>query len=306
MSLGQRCDLIELRSLVVERLAVTQRVEQPDETCDEIDHVGAVGGSDLAQIGGGLPRNVRLRPLELARESREASAEGDAAEDVLVDESRDLVTRTAQAALGALERQRGLSRDELGEPGGLRPVGSSRTAPALAQLGQGCRFAGDDAAPVRVRRKTQRSPQPARIARIAKRDQVPQASHPNSSDLLGLPRDAQRGQQRVIGCGDAGLESRVEPRLAADVGAWGGSRARRRPRARRRRGRSRTIQPSRSRRSSRLEASSRKTTRRAPPRPGGRGQSGSSGKARVIGPRPPISPIVSSRRAESVADLSRP
>src|SRR5271166_14275 len=108
MSLGQSCDLIELRPFVVERLAVTQGVEELDETCDEIDHIGTVGGSDLAQIGGGLTRDVRLRPLELAGESRKASAEGDAAEDVLVDESRDLVARAAQAPLGALKCKRGL------------------------------------------------------------------------------------------------------------------------------------------------------------------------------------------------------
>src|SRR5271157_4014780 len=213
MSLGQSCDLVELRPLVVERLAVTQGVEEPDEMGDEIDHVRTVGGSDLAQIGGCLTRNTRLRPPEFAREGSETGAEGGAAEDVLVDESGDLVTCATQAPLGALKRQRCLSCNELCEPSGLREIGSSSAAPALAQLGQGCGLTGDDAAAVRVTPQNPTLAQPAGIAWIAERGEVPQASNPNSPYLFGLPRHAEGGKQGVVGCGHARLEPRVEPRL---------------------------------------------------------------------------------------------
>src|SRR5208283_511164 len=213
MSLGQRCDRIELRPLVVERFAVSQGVKEPDETGDEINHVGAVGRRDLAQIGGRLPRNVRLRPLELPCQGRDAGAEGGATEDVLVDKAGDLVTRTAQASLGALKRQRSLSRDELCEPGGLRHVASGSTAPALAQLGQGCRFTRDDATAVGVAPQNPTLAQPAGIAWITEGGEVPETRNPNSPHLLGLPRHPQRGKQGIVGCGHASLESGGEPLL---------------------------------------------------------------------------------------------
>ena len=147
-----------------------------------------------------------------------------------MDEARHLVARAAQAPLGALERERRLARDELGEAGRLRDVGAAGPPPALAQLGDRRRLAGDDAAAVGLAAE-----QPAPGAARPGSRGSPKASRsrePARADAVALRRAARRraaapaaGRRRRRG----GLEARVE-RGAAPAAA------RRRNRDRPRRG----------------------------------------------------------------------
>ena len=184
--LRERLHVLELVAIVVELPPVALRVEQADQPGDQVDHERAVGGGDLAQVPRGLARHARGRAPERARQAVDAAAERRPAEDVLVDQARHLVARAAQRALGALEREHRLARDELGEPRGLGEIGAAGAAPALAQLGDGRRLARDDAAAIGLAAQDQPLVQRSGIARIAQQDQIArQHACAASSRLLG-------------------------------------------------------------------------------------------------------------------------
>ena len=84
-------------------------------------------------------------------------------------QARHLVARAAQRALGALEREHRLARDELGEARRLREIGAAGAAPALAQLG--------DRSPARPRRcGSDRAPGAGSAAGAALRDRADRAA----------------------------------------------------------------------------------------------------------------------------------
>ena len=139
-------------------------------------------------------------------------------------EARHLVARAAQAALGALERERGLARDELGEAGGLADRAAHRVPPALAQLARGRGLARHDPAAVELAPRDPALAQRVRIARIAAQ-QIDEARAALAVALARKPRDAQRREQRIAVAG------RAAPRASRSArggrgGATGECRAR--------------------------------------------------------------------------------
>ena len=72
-----------------------------------------------------------------------AAAEGGPGENDLAHEARHLVAQPPDAPLGALEGQRGLAGDEVGEARRLAQIGATGTPPALAQLGHRRGLTGD-------------------------------------------------------------------------------------------------------------------------------------------------------------------
>src|SRR6185503_3838333 len=102
----------ELARVVAQALRIALGVEEPREPGREVDRERTVRGGNLAQIARGFARDARFALAALERELRDAAAERRPREDVLAHEARHLVARAAQAALGALERERGLPRDE--------------------------------------------------------------------------------------------------------------------------------------------------------------------------------------------------
>src|SRR5207253_4100211 len=143
-------------------------------------------------------------------EARDAAAEDGPRDDLLLDEARHLVARAAEPALGALERERRLPRDEVREPGGVRDVGAARAPPALAQLRGRRRLARDDAAAVRVPPEHPRLAEPSRVARVAEGQELSEARGPHPVLLGRQPGDAQRGEQRVVADGKPRLQPRID------------------------------------------------------------------------------------------------
>src|SRR6266566_3388649 len=150
MALAERGEGFELHAVVVQGLAVALRVHEADQVGCQVEVVRAVTRGDLAEIAAGVARHTRLVAAEAPRQARNAAAEGRARDDLLLEEARHLVARAAEPSLGALERERRLPRDEVGEAGGVREVGAAGAPPALAQLRGRRRLARDDAAAVRV------------------------------------------------------------------------------------------------------------------------------------------------------------
>ena len=129
-------------------------------------------------------------------------------------EARHLVARAAQTALGALERERGLARDELGEAGGLADRAAHRLPPALAQLARGRGLARHDPAAVELAPRDPALAQRVRIARIAAH-QIDEARAALAVALARKPRDAQRREQRIAVAGELRLELRDRHAAAA-------------------------------------------------------------------------------------------
>src|SRR5207247_4229070 len=141
----------------------------------------------------GVARHTRLVAAEAPRQARNAAAEGRARDDLLLEEARHLVARAPKPPLRALERERRLPRDEVGEAGGVREVGAARAPPALAQLRGRRRLARDDAAAVRVPPEHPRLAEPARVARVAEGQELGEPRRPHPVLLGPQPGDAQRG-----------------------------------------------------------------------------------------------------------------
>ncbi len=210
VALRERVDLGELLMVIVQRFAVAACVEEVDQVRGQVDDVRAVRRGDFAEISDRLGRNLRLRAFQLARETRDAAAEARPGLDVLADEARHLVAGPAEAALGALEGERRLQRDEVGEPRRLRRIGAAGELPALAELRERRRLTCDDAAALRVAAEHPPLAKPAGVARVAGREQVAEARPVHAVDLRRLPRDPERRHQRIVADREAGLELRVE------------------------------------------------------------------------------------------------
>ena len=188
--LRERAQLVHLRGLVVQHLAVAALVEALPELHDQVDHEGAVRGRDLAQVGGGLAQHGRVGAAERGGEAVQLAAEGRAPEHVLVHEARHLVARAAQPALRDVEHEVGLAHDELREPDGRACVGAGAAAPALAQRRGRGRLARDDAHPLGRGAQHVVLAQPARVAWIAELQQVREARLPHAVALARLPHHA--------------------------------------------------------------------------------------------------------------------
>src|SRR5262249_8134761 len=124
-----------------------------------------------------------------------------------------LVAQPPDAALGALERQAGLTRDEVGQPRGLAEVGAARAAPALAQLGSQRRLAGDYLVAGGATRP-ERLTHPAGIARVAQQQQPQQAAAGAAPGRTLEPRHPERREERVVVRRQACVQACVEPGMA--------------------------------------------------------------------------------------------
>src|SRR5262249_37458017 len=184
-----------------------------DAVRGEVDDVGAVGGGDLLQIALRLTLGRRHGTSELLREAGDPAAERGPGDDVLAHEARYLVAQPADATLRALERQAGLTRDEVGEPRGLAEVGAARAAPALTQLGSQRRLAGDHLV-ARGAARPERLTHPAGIARVAHQQQPQQATAGAAPGRTLEPRHPERREERVVGGGQTRVQARVEPGMA--------------------------------------------------------------------------------------------
>ena len=223
VALGERVDVLQLGAVVVSSAAVALRVEQVDQLGDEVDHERAVGGGDLAQVARRLARHARRRASERAREARDAAAERRAREDVLVHEARHLVARAAQRALGALERERGLARDELGEAGRRRESApparrqrsrSSETAPARRRRCGSDRGRGAGSAPgAAARDRADRAAGAGRAAaprgsrRAAWASQATRSGASSGSSPDASAASSARSERRLRGRRDGGSDT---------------------------------------------------------------------------------------------------
>jgi hypothetical protein len=217
VSLGERLEPRQLSAVVLDRLAVALGVEQVDQVRGDIDHEGAVGGGDLAQVARGVALDARARPPLLAGEAGQTAAEGRLAEDVLVHQTRHLVAIAAQPPFAALERERCLTRHEFRQPPRLGGIGAAGVAPARAKLRGRRGLARHDAAALRLAAEDPALAQRARVAGVAEAEQVRQSHRAPAIALLRQPRDAQWRQQHVAAGGQAGVEWRQRggPRAAA-------------------------------------------------------------------------------------------
>jgi hypothetical protein len=125
---------LDLRRLHPE-LAIAARRRRSAEAGEHIDPERAVERRDLAQIPLRVALDSSERSIELARETVQASLEGGPRQDLLLQEARNLVAPTAEAALRAVEGERRLSRDETLQPDRLREVRSDRLLRAEALAG---------------------------------------------------------------------------------------------------------------------------------------------------------------------------
>ncbi len=211
MALSEGVELAQLVVVVVQRLAVAARIEQVNELRRQIDDVRAVRRGDLTQILRRFLGHAGLGLADFARQLGDPAAKGRPRFDVLADEARDLVARAAKSALGPLERERRLQRDEVREPGRLRGVGAARELPTLAQLRERRRLARDDAAALRVTPQDPGLTKTAGVTRIAARQQVAESGAVEAVDLRWLPCDSQWRHQRVVTDREPALELGIEP-----------------------------------------------------------------------------------------------
>jgi hypothetical protein len=198
----------QLRAVVLDRLAVALGVEQADQVRGDVDHEGAVGGSDLAQVARGVALHARERQPLLAGEAGQAAAKRRLTQDVLLHQPRHLVAIAAQPPFAALERERRLTRHEFREPPRLGGVGAAGAAPARAKLRGRRGLARHDAAALRIGAQDPALAQRARVARVAEGEQVRQSHRAPAVVPLRQPHDAQRRQQHVAAGGQAGVEGR--------------------------------------------------------------------------------------------------
>ena len=136
-SIAQRlCNALELRIVNVDIrvvVAATRRAIQRDH---DVERERRLRGGHLAQVARGLPEHVRHRAVQLLRGVGDQVAKLRVGEYLAVQDPGNLVTHTADHALGAFQRNQRLAGDILGQPVSARTVCSVR--PSLAQFIQRC------------------------------------------------------------------------------------------------------------------------------------------------------------------------
>jgi len=203
---------LQLLAVVVEVLRVALSVRHANQPVHQVDDVRADAGGDLLQVVARAPLHLLRRQAGGLGERREARAELPVREDFLAHEARHLVARAAQRPFGALERQGRLPQHEEGERRARISVAlAARLPPLLAQGRRRRRFAGYDAAAVRVARQHPALAQRAGRARVAQGEQVEQPHRAFAAVLPRQPRHPHRCQQRVVALRQARHHGRVEP-----------------------------------------------------------------------------------------------
>src|SRR5262249_28696066 len=227
IALSQVVDVLEIAAVVVQRLAVSARVEEVDQLRGEVDDVRAVGGGDLLEIALRVAQHRRLRPSELLCQARDAGTEGGTREEggrggvARGREGGPWGARPAPPPLRALQRQSGLPGDEDGETGRLPEIGAAGAPPALAQLRRGSGLSGDHLVARRMPGADGLS-HASGVTRIAEEQELEEAPTRAATRGSRKPCDAQRGEHGVIVGGEAGFQPRVHRRGRAAAG--GGDR----------------------------------------------------------------------------------